>query len=236
MALRGFTALLAVLVSAPAGARAAGPPLDIPSIGADEIAAALTRQSAERSLNTCFESAYDALVTAGCSALDEAAKRRLAIYCANCHLEATGRTSFPCPPSRALTECGREMDAVAYAEFSSYTRHVDLLCYSTESKRWREETANVITRLTLGASSLASQVTTVQAGLETYAYSVQRTIADTESSYSALAQVVSQLSMYTQAILVIQGVVARNFAYLQVGSAAVIAWPRSSGGRRHARH
>ena len=119
------------------------------------------RFESEKDLNECFTRAYTAMGRGGCRSLEEGGKRRLAIYFANCHLEITGRETYPCPPEQELRECTRIMDATAYTEFSAYTRHVDVLCYTIESKVWREETAQVVQRLLSGANDTAQVLSKV---------------------------------------------------------------------------
>ena len=167
------------------------------------------------------------------------------------------------------------MDAVAFTEYGAFTRHVDLLCFSIESKVWRAETAGLIERLASGAAdsalmldrvvrtsedlasqhaaalveaeraralsaSLISDVSSVQAGLAEYRTSVERTISQTQSSYSSVADVLGRLAAYQQILLSVQGTLYSNLLYVQSGafyaSTGLLVWaltasPRTSVAR-----
>ena len=47
------------------------------------------------------------------------------------------------------------MNDVAFQEFSAYTRHVDVLCFSIEAKVRQAETESMIHKLLLGANDTA---------------------------------------------------------------------------------
>ena len=61
----------------------------------------------------CWREAVDRL-NATCRMLSDLEQSRLAVSFANCHLEKSGRTTYPCTPSNTILECTKDMDSVAF--------------------------------------------------------------------------------------------------------------------------
>lgn len=96
--------------------------------------------------NPCWRSAVSQL-NSTCQKLTDTQQSRLAVAFANCHLEKSGRITYPCTNAMSIRACTGDMDSVAfqtYTEFFTHTRHI---CYFLQNELWQEKTESIISHL-----------------------------------------------------------------------------------------
>lgn len=94
--------------------------------------------------NSCWAKAISKL-NATCNSLSDTEQRRLALAFANCHLEESGRPTYPC--SASLKDCTSRMSQEAFNTFTQFFTHTDHICYFLQGELWQRRTENTITQL-----------------------------------------------------------------------------------------
>ena len=96
----------------------------------------------------CWRAALDSLDST-CSKLTDTRQMRLALSFANCHLESTGRQTYPCTTAMDVKDCINK-DIMNDSDFQIYTQfytHANNLCYYLQSRLWQQQTETTINRL-----------------------------------------------------------------------------------------
>lgn len=193
-------------------------------VGLPPLAAELVQEAqslASHRLDSCFREAYSALVTLGCKQLHEHGKRRLALMFSNCHLSSSGRPPAPCASDEPLEDCGARMTGESFSSYTSFTTHVDALCYYLESSQWQAATWDMVQALLSGAnetalrlSSFASDVQTHQAAALAAAQALAvrqeamgSQLASTERRVGDVVGVLDRVAVYAATAVQLQGYV-----------------------------
>lgn len=104
------------------------------------------RREAQHS--SCWREALVSLETS-CKNLSDSSQSRLALSFANCHLEKSGRMTYPCPSGRSIKDCTSPevMDNFAFQTYTEFFTHSSHMCFYLQSAVWRERTERTIDSL-----------------------------------------------------------------------------------------
>ena len=105
----------------------------------------------------CWKSAV-ARLNATCKLLSDVEQSKLAVEFANCHLEKSGRTTYPCTDDMSVKECTLDMDSVAFQTYTEFFTHTTHICYFLQSELWQERTENTVARLSHTSDQVASKL------------------------------------------------------------------------------
>ena len=94
----------------------------------------------------CWKEAVSRL-NSTCKLLSDVQQSRLAVSFANCHLEKSGRDTYPCTDAMTVKECTQDMDHDAFQTYTHFFTHTGHICYFLQSELWQERTEGVIGRL-----------------------------------------------------------------------------------------
>ena len=94
----------------------------------------------------CWKEAVSRL-NSTCKLLSDIQQSRLAVAFANCHLEKSGRETYPCTDAMTVKECTKDMDHDAFQTYTHFFTHTGHICYFLQSELWQERTEGVIGRL-----------------------------------------------------------------------------------------
>lgn len=193
--------------------------VDLPPLAAELVQEA--QSLASRRLDGCFRDAYSALVSLGCKQLHEHGKRRLALMFSNCHLSSSGRPTASCDFGESLEECGSRMSSESFSSYTSFTTHVDALCYYLESSQWQAATWDMVHVLLTGANETAQRLTLFAADIQSHqaaALSAARELAlrqeamgfqlaSTERRVVGVVGVLDRVAVYAATAVQLQGYV-----------------------------
>ena len=82
-----------------------------------------------------------------CKQLSDIQQSRLAVAFANCHLEKSGRQTYPCNDDMTIRECTGDMDHDAYQTYTHFFTHTGHICYFLQIELWQGRTEGLIGRL-----------------------------------------------------------------------------------------
>ena len=104
------------------------------------------RREAQHS--TCWKEALVSLETS-CKNLSDTSQSRLALSFANCHLERSGRRTYPCLGGQSIRDCTSPnvMDNFAFQTYTEFFTHSSHMCFYLQSTLWRERTERTINDL-----------------------------------------------------------------------------------------
>ena len=105
-------------------------------------------QEIAKESSSCWVDALGVL-NSSCKYMNDVEQSRLALAFANCHLERSGRQTYPCPPDSSIQECtnGDKMTDAAFQIYTEFFAHTSNMCYYLQSKVWQERTEGTIDRL-----------------------------------------------------------------------------------------
>ena len=87
-----------------------------------------------------------------CKRLSDMEQSKLAVAFANCHLEKSGRATYPCTEEMSVRECTEPMDSDAYQTYTHFFTHTGHICYFIQIELWQGRTEGLIDRLSLTSS------------------------------------------------------------------------------------
>lgn len=107
----------------------------------------------------CWRDALGGL-NSSCRNINDEDQNRLAIAFTNCHLERSGRVTYPCPPDHTIAQCtnGATMEDAVYDIYTQFLIHTSHMCYFTQSQAWQERTEGTIDRLSLASDMAADKL------------------------------------------------------------------------------
>ena len=132
-----------------------------------EMAGARERaQAGEKALETYKERAENSVcwkgavarLDAGCRALNDVSQSKLAIAFANCHLEKSEKTTYPCTEKDSVADCTRHMDIIAFQAYTEFFTHTGHICFFLQSQLWQEKTELAVSQLTENSEAVASNL------------------------------------------------------------------------------
>ena len=118
---------------------------------------AITKETRMPRYSQCWTDAL-AHLQQGCKQLTDDIQYRMALNFANCHLEKTGRTTYPCGQDQELKECLQHMDHDAYQVHAEFVTHTQNVCFFLESQVWHDKTESTIHRLADNSATVAQQM------------------------------------------------------------------------------
>ena len=92
----------------------------------------LNAESRRPLYSECWTAALKQLQS-GCKQLSDDVQYRLALSFANCHLEKTGRKTYPCSDNEELKDCMSRMDSDAYGVHAEFVTHTQNMCFFLEA-------------------------------------------------------------------------------------------------------
>ena len=94
----------------------------------------------------CWREAVKGL-NASCKLLSDIQQSRLAVAFANCHLDKSGRQTYPCTGDMTIAECTNGMDTDAFQSYTHFFTHTGHICYFLQIEVWQGRTEGLIDRL-----------------------------------------------------------------------------------------
>ena len=94
----------------------------------------------------CWREAVKGL-NASCKLLSDIQQSRLAVAFANCHLDKSGRQTYPCTGDMTIAECTNGMDTDAFQSYTHFFMHTGHICYFLQIEVWQGRTEGLIDRL-----------------------------------------------------------------------------------------
>ena len=82
-----------------------------------------------------------------CKQLSDVEQSRLAVAFANCHLDKSGRQTYPCTEEMSIRECTGTMDHDGYQTYTHFFTHTGHICYFLQIELWQGRTEGLIGRL-----------------------------------------------------------------------------------------
>uniref|UniRef100_A0A1X7UEI2 Uncharacterized protein n=1 Tax=Amphimedon queenslandica TaxID=400682 RepID=A0A1X7UEI2_AMPQE len=115
------------------------------------------RREAQHS--TCWKEALVSLETS-CKNLSDTSQSRLALSFANCHLERSGRRTYPCIGGQSIRDCTSPnvMDNFAFQTYTEFFTHSSHMCFYLQSTLWRERTERTINDLGKTSTEVVSKL------------------------------------------------------------------------------
>ena len=122
-----------------------------PNVGVDERRKqlgenALRKIESQASSSLCWKEALSHL-NSTCKSLTDIDASRLAVAFANCHLQKSGRKTYPCSQEMTIKECTSDMDSDAFQTYTHFFTHTGHICYFLQNELWQERTEGTIGRL-----------------------------------------------------------------------------------------
>ena len=108
--------------------------------------AQLRELESKASHSPCWRDAVSRL-DHSCKQLNDVQQSRLAVAFANCHLDKSGRQTYPCSDDMTIRECTGTMDTDAYQTYTHFFTHTGHICYFLQIELWQGRTEGLIDRL-----------------------------------------------------------------------------------------
>ena len=105
----------------------------------------------------CWREAVSRL-NSTCKLLSDVQQSRLAVAFANCHLEKSGRKTYPCTDALTIKDCTKDMDHDAFQTYTHFFTHTGHICYFLQNELWQERTEGVIGRLSDASSETVEKL------------------------------------------------------------------------------
>lgn len=105
----------------------------------------------------CWRDAVEQL-NSTCRLLSDVEQSRLAVSFANCHLDKSGRPTYPCHSSMSILDCTRNMDSVAFQTYTEFFTHTGHICFFLQGELWQERTEGVIMHLSDASSQSVAKL------------------------------------------------------------------------------
>ena len=95
-----------------------------------------------------------------CRDLSDVKQTRLALVFTNCHLEKSGRETYPCTDEMTIKECTSvdRMGDVAFQIYTQFYTHASNLCYFIQSRLWQTQTESTINKLSYTSQEAVSKL------------------------------------------------------------------------------
>lgn len=113
------------------------------------------RKKSEMSL--CWKNAVSQL-NSTCKLLTDTEQSRLAVGFANCHLQKSGRQTYPCDNLMSIRACTVNMNPVAFQTYTEFFTHTGHICYFLQSELWHERTENILSELSETSSATVTKL------------------------------------------------------------------------------
>ena len=94
----------------------------------------------------CWKEAVEKL-DLSCKRLSDMQQSKLAVAFANCHLDKSGRATYPCTEEMSVRDCTETMDTEAYQTYTHFFTHTGHICYFLQIELWQGKTEGLIGRL-----------------------------------------------------------------------------------------
>ena len=94
----------------------------------------------------CWKDAMSRL-NSTCKLMTDIEQSRLAVAFANCHLDKSGRQTYPCTSSMTIKECTIDMDHDAFQTYTHFFTNTGHICYFLQNEIWQERTEGLIGKL-----------------------------------------------------------------------------------------
>ena len=101
----------------------------------------------EKTYGDCWRKAIQSLTT-NCKRLDDEIQSRLALSFANCFLQRSGQTTYPCDENQRIEDCLRGVSERAFNSYTEFFTHTQSVCFYLQSELWQQNTESTIDRLT----------------------------------------------------------------------------------------
>lgn len=137
-----------------------GPPFQIPTSERFKVGKeTLETYKTHAQQSPCWKNAVSKIETS-CKDLRDIEQSFLAIAFTNCHLEKSGRATYPCERSKGTTvkECTKDMDDSTFSTYTTFFTHTSNMCFFLSSQAWQERTENTITELSRTSEDVANQL------------------------------------------------------------------------------
>lgn len=118
---------------------------------------ALTEIESKAHQSQCWKRAVLNIHT-GCKKLTDIEQSYLAIDFTNCHLEKSGRQTYPCTRDQTVRECTQSMDQTAFMTYTNFFTHTSNICFFLQSQAWQERTEKTVTKLSKASEEVADQL------------------------------------------------------------------------------
>ena len=107
----------------------------------------------------CWREVLEAL-NSTCRDLTDVKQTRLALIFTNCHLEKSGRETFPCTEEMSIKECTSvsRMGDFAFGIYTQFYTHANNLCYFIQSRLWQEQTESTVNKLSQTSQEAVSKL------------------------------------------------------------------------------
>jgi len=106
---------------------------------------------------SCWKNALGQLEH-GCKNLDDEMQSRLSLAFTNCFLAKVGMRTYPCPESKPMAECLKNVENNAFTSYSNFFTHTQNMCYFLMSQMWHEETEKTIDKLGRSSAKVAESI------------------------------------------------------------------------------
>ena len=97
-------------------------------------------------------------IHSGCKKLTDIEQSYLAIDFTNCHLEKSGRQTYPCTRDQTVRECTQSMDHTSFMTYTNFFTHTSNICFFLQSQAWQERTERTVTKLSKASEEVANQL------------------------------------------------------------------------------
>ena len=134
----------------------------IPVLGVDksrlEMGEAQLRELENKAEHSpCWREAVSRL-DISCKQLSDIQQSRLAVTFANCHLNKSGKQTYPCNDEMTIRECTEDMDQNAYQTYTHFFTHTGHICYFLQIELWQGRTEGLIGRLSHTSSQAVEKM------------------------------------------------------------------------------
>ena len=115
----------------------------------------------EAATRSCWSAAVEEL-KAGCRAMDDEQRSKLAVQFTNCHLEKSGLDQYACTREMSVASCTRPMvdspSGLAYSAYTTFYTHAESMCYYLQSEAFQRATETAVDLLHSSARGTAQQL------------------------------------------------------------------------------
>ena len=105
----------------------------------------------------CWKDAVSRL-NSSCKLLSDVQQSKLAVAFANCHLEKSGRKTYPCPDEMSVADCTRDMDHDAFHTYTHFFTHTGHICYFLQIELWQDRTESLVGQLSDASSKAVEKL------------------------------------------------------------------------------
>ena len=105
----------------------------------------------------CWMEALSHLETT-CNQLTDSSQSRLALKFANCFLQQSGQSYYPCGDQENMASCLEKVDNNAFTAYSNFYTHTQNMCFFLNSQMWQEIQDDTIKKLSINSAKVAEEM------------------------------------------------------------------------------